>query len=164
MTSSSSPPYPAEYYYPEFINSRPDNPIIPPSKPPPLSESVTVIKNDERSTNQIKKSRKKNLAVNVVTDHGLADVDITTAAKSDFKKNLIRNPAEKNIPKLIVNKNIVKQSVRFPANPITEIKTIPNGHTNKDLSKKPPDQTEKIVENYHRKKEESAAIEVRFNS
>jgi hypothetical protein len=155
MTSTSSPAYPAEYYYPEFINSRPDNPILPPRKPPSLSGSISVARKIE--------SRKKKLSHNVVTDHGLPEIDINKAVNTDPKKNLIRDPTENNIPKLIVNENIVKQ-VRFA--------TIPNGYSNEDLSnksRKSQDQTIKVVENGGWKKQVSidnkltVVDEVRFN-
>jgi hypothetical protein len=128
MTSTTSPGYPADYYYPEFINSRPDDPILPPTKPPPLSGSVSVTRNLE--------NRKRKLASNVVTDQGLPELDINNVINTDPKKSLIRDPTEKNIPKLTVNDNFVKQ-VRFPAIPTSDIKIIPNGHANSDLSNKP---------------------------
>jgi hypothetical protein len=189
MTSTSPPAYPSEYYYPQFLESRPDDPRLSPPAPPPLSKSVTTTTSLKKLT--VRKKKPKNLAIDVVTDHGLPEADITELAKTDPKNSLIRDPAEKNIPKLIVNENIIKKSINSPKIVIKnlndvenlESKNIPNGHTNKDLSnktkpigsiKKQQHQIVKVVEDkqpideYWKKEvliddDGVVAIEVRFN-
>ena len=146
MTSNLPPAYPAEYYYPEFIESRPDDPRRSPPKPLPLPPSVTTPNERKQLPSRGKKTPNKSLALDVVTDHGLPDADITEAAKTDPRKNLIRDPGEKNIPKLIVDGSIIQQAMQYTTIPITtnlddvgtieETKQIPNGHTNEDFSKK----------------------------
>lgn len=136
MTANSSTAYPAEYYYPEFIDNRPDDPL----KPPPTNISLTSsIDNGIGSTTKIpanvvatpkKPLNKKqqspppkttNLAFDIVTNQGLADTDITQSVKTNPKKNLLRDPAERNIPRLIVDNSIIQQAVRTPRVPTTNL-------------------------------------------
>jgi hypothetical protein len=133
MISPSPPVYPAEYYYPEFIDSRQDDPRISPPPPSLLSTAINI--------EQPKKKPKRNLAIDVVTNQGLPDADITAASRTNPKKNLIRDPAEKNIPRLIVDENIIKKTIRTPTYPIAnpydqeyfESNQIPNEYTNGEL-------------------------------
>jgi hypothetical protein len=164
MASNSPHAYPAEYYYPEFIDSRPEDPLKSPQPHFPISTSVdngigSSIKVD--STNEItikkkpinKKQTTTGLALDVVTDHGLPDADITQTIKTDPKKHLVRDPAERNIPRLIVDDSIIKQTVRAPKIVTTNLdddfeqtkksnqinngkKSIANGHVNEDLTNK----------------------------
>ncbi|CAF1021500.1 unnamed protein product [Rotaria sp. Silwood1] len=126
MTSNSSLNYPAEYYYPEFLESRPDDPLKSPSSRLPITTSIdngigsstrvsTYIENkNETKTKKTPINTKQsvtNIAHNVVIDQGLPDVDITRSLKIDPKKNLLRDPAARNIPRLIVDDNVIKQAV-----------------------------------------------------
>ncbi len=106
MISPSPPVYPAEYYYPEFIDSRSDDPRLSPPRPPSLSKSVTSTKSLQQLTNWT-----KNLAINVVTHHVLPAVGINESAKIDPQKSLIRDPIERNIPRLIVNQHIYSSTI-----------------------------------------------------
>jgi hypothetical protein len=174
MSSSPTLAYPAEYYYPEFIENRPDDPRkSPPSHLPftisvdngirPSSKNPTNIEYTHETTDKTKPINKKkpshSLALDVVTDQGLPGTDITQLSQIDPKKNLLRNPVEKNIPKLIVDDNVIKQAVRTPKIITTNLddnwddrtrddrtqsnqinnpqKFIPNGHINGDLQTKP---------------------------
>ncbi|CAF2905133.1 unnamed protein product [Rotaria sp. Silwood2] len=129
MTSNSSLNYPVEYYYPEFLESRSDDPLKSPSSRLPITTSIdngigastqvpiniqhkndTSIKRKPINTNQ----PLTNIAHNIVTDQGLPDVDITRSLKTDPKKNLLRDPAARNIPRLIVDDNVIKQTVIRP--------------------------------------------------
>ena len=129
MTSNSSLTYPAEYYYPEFIDSRPDDPRISPPSRLPLTTSIdngfgsstkvpTTVEHTDETIIKKKPINKKltstNLALNIVTDQGLPDADITQTVRTDPKKNLLRDPAEKNIPRLIVDDSVLKQAIRTP--------------------------------------------------
>lgn len=110
---TSPPTYPSDYYYPEFLNNRSDDPRSSPPKPPTLSTSVLATKTTEQLTNRTNKSSTKNLAIDITTNQGLPDADITESMKTDVKTSLLRNPVERNIPRLIVNDNILKQAVRI---------------------------------------------------
>jgi len=46
----------------------------------------------------------------ITTDQGLPDKDITDALRTDPRKNLIRDPSERNIPKLNFDEKIFQQS------------------------------------------------------
>jgi hypothetical protein len=72
--------------------------------------TTTITKKKPVNTNQPPTS----LALNIVTDQGLADTDITRTVKTDPKKHLVRDPAERNIPRLIVDDNVIKQAIRTP--------------------------------------------------
>ncbi len=138
MTSNSPTAYPAEYYHPEFIENRSvSSHVSYPTSSPPLSTSI-------KATTNSTKQRTKNVAMNIVTNHGLPDSDINESAKTDPKKYLIRDPGERNIPKLIVDENMLKQNMRSPTllsinhehNKNLESKPIPNGHTNENFMKR----------------------------
>jgi len=167
MTSTSAPAYPSEYYYPEFISIRSDDPHLSPPKPPPLSITATT------SSQQLT-DRTKNLATNVVTRHGLPDVDINESGKTDPQKDLIRSPIERNVPRVILNQNIIKQAIRSSASPVTNLdnnqyierKQISNVHINENLSYKNKQQHRivKFVEDEQLINDEGIVeIEVRFN-
>ncbi|CAF0736678.1 unnamed protein product [Rotaria sordida] len=126
MTSNSSLNYPAEYYYPDFLESRLDDPLKPPSSRLPKTTSIdngiglstqVPINIEHKNETKIKKTpintkqSSTNLAHNVAIDQGLPDIDITQSLKIDPKKNLLRDPAARNIPRLIVDDNVIKQAV-----------------------------------------------------
>ena len=162
MASTSPHAYPAEYYYPEFIDSRPEDPIKSPQPHFPISTSIDNgigSSTKVESTNEIpikkkpinKKQTTTGIALDVVTDHGLPATDITQTLKSDPKKSLVRDPAERNIPRLIVDDSIIKQTIRAPKIVTTNLddnfeqtkkstqinsgrKSIANGHINGDLA------------------------------
>jgi hypothetical protein len=104
-----STPYPAEYYYPEFIESRSDDPHRSPPPRPPFTSAITATTNRGQFTE--KKREPANLALNVVTNQGLPDVDITQSTQTDPNKSLIRNPNEKTIPRLVVHDYIILQGI-----------------------------------------------------
>lgn len=143
MTSTFSPAYPADYYYPQFLDNRPAN-VDPVPSPLPLSTAITSRPDGRLSTNR-KKSPPNNIAFDIVTNQGLPEVDINQASKTDPKKNLIRDPAEKNMPKLIVDQTILRQANRAPVIPATNLddvrtidsKSVTNGHTPRNLSSRP---------------------------
>lgn len=132
MTSNDSDlAYPAEYYYPEFLENRPEDPRKSPSNDLPFATAIEnaigssshmpikTTKPTSSGTTPRKKAIDKNrsaptLAADIATDQGLPATDITEATKTDPKKSLVRDPAERNIPKLIVDDKILKQSVRTP--------------------------------------------------
>ncbi|CAF3360407.1 unnamed protein product [Rotaria socialis] len=145
MTSDPSLTYPADYYYPEFIESRPDDPLKSPSPRLQVTTSIdkgigsTVkpSKNADRKTETVTKTTSANrnqsvtnVPFDVVTDHGLPDTGITQALRADPKKNLLRDPAARNIPRLIVDDSVIKQNIRTP-----KIVTT-NGSDNLDQTKK----------------------------
>ena len=133
MISPSPPVYPAEYYYPEFTDNRQDEP----RKSLPARSLLSTTINIE----QPKKKPERNLAVDIVTNHGLAAADITAASRINPRTNLIRDPAEKNIPKLTIDENVLKNTIRTPVYPITNLddqqyfqsNPIPNEYTNREL-------------------------------
>ena len=126
MTSTAPLAYPAEYYYPEFIDSRIDDPRISVPTRFPLKTSVD---NGIGSSTQIpasfqhvdeldvskKPSNKKQglttLRLDVATNQGLPDTDITQAVRTDPKKNLLRDPVERNIPRLIVDDSLFSKNM-----------------------------------------------------
>lgn len=132
MTSNNSDlAYPAEYYYPEFLENRPDDPRKSPSNDLPFTSAIDngigstseipikTTKPSSSATTPRKKAIDKNrqpltLAADITTDQGLPATDITEATRTDPKKSLVRDPAERNIPKLIVDDKIIKQAVRTP--------------------------------------------------
>jgi len=123
MTSNAPLAYPAEYYYPEFIDNRPDDPRKSPPSKVPLTKSIdngvgsTKIPVNTRVTRKKvvkKKHRSTGLVSNISINQGAADKDITQAVKTDPKKSLLRDPAERNIPRLIVDQSVIQQSVRTP--------------------------------------------------
>lgn len=163
MTSNSNLAYPAEYYYPEFIDNRPEDPRKSPPKALQLTESIDngigvtkipITTITPRKIVKNKPSTTKNVPLDIITDQGLPDADITKSVRTDPKKNLLRDPAEKNIPRLIVDSNLIQQTVRTPRRPVTNLdndfngqgynynqlnndnKTLTNGHVNGDLTKK----------------------------
>jgi hypothetical protein len=169
MTSNSPTAYPAEYYYPEFIDSRADDPLnLHPTHVPlttsidnGISSSTKVPTNVDHTNKTIiktkpinKKQTSTGLALDVVTDQGLPDADITQALRTDPKRHLLRDPAAKNMPRLIVDDSVIKQTVRTPRIVTTNLdddniaqttrynqidtgrKSLANGHVNGDLTKK----------------------------
>ena len=163
MTSNAPPSYPAEYYYPEFIDSRLDDPLKSPNRVLPVTASIddgkgastkistTTTTTTTKPTSMQKKSYNKqqpptNIALDIVTDQGLPDTDITKAVITDPKKNLVRDPAERNIPKLIVDDSIIKQAVRTTKIVTTNLDDVNdqtnntaypvNGYANGDLTNK----------------------------
>jgi hypothetical protein len=163
MTSNSSLAYPVEYYYPEFIDNRTDDPRKSPPSTIPLTRSIdngigsTKIPVNTTITRKQplkKKQTSTGVALDIATDQGLPATDITKTVKTDPKKNLLRDPAERNIPRLIVDQNIIQQSSRTPrrfttnldndfaeqklnSNQINNEKNfLVNGHANGDLKNK----------------------------
>ena len=169
MTSTSSLAYPAEYYYPEFIDSRTDDPRVfaPPRQP--LTAAIdngtgsstkipTIVQQVNETDAKKKPSNKKRssitLALDVATNQGLPDADITRAVKTDPKKSLLRDPVERNIPRLIVDDSLFRQTMiattmghnppeseepeepRMATIPTDSRKSVPNGHVNGDLRSK----------------------------
>ncbi|CAF1940898.1 unnamed protein product [Rotaria magnacalcarata] len=129
MTSDPSLTYPSDYYYPEFIESRPDDPLKSPSSrlqittaiDKGIGSTVKPLKNTDRNTETVTKTTSANrnqsltnVPFDVVTDHGLPDTGIIQALKTDPKKNLLRDPAARNIPRLIVDDSVIKQNIRGP--------------------------------------------------
>jgi hypothetical protein len=114
MTSTSPPAYPAEYYYPELTDSRSVDLHV---SPPPLATPVTTTKNLEQT-----KKTKQNLPIDIITGHGLPNANPPgSPLKTDAKHNLLRDPVEKTIPRVIVHENIFKQTSRTPTYPITNL-------------------------------------------
>ena len=134
MTSKLPFAYPADYYYPQFVDNRPIEDSNP--SPPPLSTAITTSTDHHRLVTKRTKSPSNTIGFDVKTNQGLPEVDLTQAAKTDPKKNLIRDPAERNIPKLIVDQSIIRQSTQPPVIPVTnlddiqtiESKPVANGH------------------------------------
>lgn len=135
MTSNPRVAYPAEYYYPEFLENRTDDPRKSPLNPPTIAPASTTASVHEgfesrkqptvvfRETSEIvpRKSIKnqprreaQSLSIDIVTNQGLADTDITKAARIDPKKNLIRDPVDRNIPRLIVDQGLLQKSLKTP--------------------------------------------------
>jgi len=123
MASNSPLAYPVEYYYPEFIDNRTDDPRKSPPSTIPLTRSIdngigsTKIPVNTTITRKQplkKKQTSTDLALDIATDQGLPATDITKTVKTDPKKNLLRDPTERNIPRLIVDQNIIQQSSRTP--------------------------------------------------
>ena len=125
MIDNSSLAYPADYYYPEFIYSRPDEPPT----SPPLHLPLTSVDNGIGSTSRVptavqqvnetrvkqpvaKQQSSTRLAVDVATNQGLPDHGMTETVRTDPKTNLLRDPAERNLAKLIVDDSVIQQSVR----------------------------------------------------
>ena len=137
MTSNSSLAYPAEYYYPEFSdNRRPDDPHQSPRAHLPLTtgmDQISVgasarmpqafkqnIEGADRINRTIRRKGSTTSRTEIVTNQGLPDADITQSVQTDPKKSLLRNPVEKNIPRLIVDDSIFKQTLRTTKYPGTD--------------------------------------------
>lgn len=140
MTANNSDlAYPAEYYYPEFLDNRPEDPRESPSTALPFTSAIDngigqsaqiPIKTTKPSSSTTTTPRKKlidknrsppTLAADITTDQGLPDTDITQAVKTDPKKSLVRDPAERNIPKLIIDDKVIKQAIRTTRGPTTNL-------------------------------------------
>lgn len=122
MTSNPTLDYPAEYYFPEFLESRPDDPLKISKSNLPITKSIdngvgtstkmpASIEKKVRKSPTTKSPPLTTVATNVAIDHGLPDADMTKSLRTDPKKNLLRDPASRNIPRLIVDDNIIKQSM-----------------------------------------------------
>lgn len=122
MTSKLPFAYPSDYYYPEFADNRP---LEDPNPPPPvLSTAITTTTNHHQLMTKRTKSPAGNMGFDVKTNQGLPEVDINQASKVDPKKNLIRDPAERNVPKLIVDHSIIKQSTQPSITPVTNLDDV----------------------------------------
>ncbi|UJR27745.1 hypothetical protein I4U23_009020 [Adineta vaga] len=75
----------------------------------PIPGTVQRI-NETRTRQPVQSSAR--LGGNIVTNQGLPDSDMTQTMRIDPKTNLVRDPAERNIPKLIVDDSVIRQSVR----------------------------------------------------
>jgi hypothetical protein len=120
---------PAENYYPEFIPSRPGDPR--PSSPLQLP-LVTPVGNGISSSTKVftplpqinelpinEQPTSTRLAVNVPTNQGLHDNEMIETTRTDPRKNLLRNPAQTNLPRLIVDDSVIRQTLQTPRiNPI----------------------------------------------
>jgi hypothetical protein len=194
MTTNPALAYPAEYYYPEFIDNRYDDPRKSPPTNLPVTSSIDNGVGSSTTTTKttaptiLKKPVNKkpvvtSLALDIVTNQGLPDTDLTKAVKTDPKKSLLRDPAERNIPRLIVDDSVIKQAVRTPKIVTTNLdysfeqkpysnrnKPIANGHMNGGLTKQQPIQHvehEQPVDDYWKKEvyiddEGAVTIEVSF--
>ena len=144
MTTNSSSGYPAEYYYPEFIDSRSDDPLKLAPSHLSLTTSVdkgtgsttqtsTNIEQTKETTTKTKTTNKKQPSIRVapavVTAQGLPEIDITQSSKTDPKKSLLRDPASRNIPRLIVDDSIIKQKSLAPKITTTNIDNKPDSVT-----------------------------------
>lgn len=156
MATNSSLDYPAEYYYPEFIESRPDDPL---KITKPRVPATTLIEKSVVSSTQVpikvepkndpiiqKKSTTKrepmpSLGLDVATDQGLPDIDITRTLQTDPKKSLLRDPASRNIPRLIVDDNVIKQTGRTPRIKTTNLDNAELEKQKKAAEAKPVPQT-----------------------
>jgi hypothetical protein len=132
MTSVKHPVYPTDYYPPQYIESRLDNPLISPPTHRILSTAVTAASNFEQFTRQTIKSPEDNLSTNGGTNQSRQSV------RTHQQQNLIRNTVGQNIPNLIVNEYAIKQPVRSSTHSVRNIEsdTIPKVHTNGFLPNK----------------------------
>ncbi|CAF0745972.1 unnamed protein product [Adineta ricciae] len=125
MIDNTALAYPADYYYPEFIYSREDAPPTSPGLHLPLSSvdngigsTTATIPGTVQEINEVHTRQQQHynpatpLAGNIMTNQGLPDMDITQTTRTDPRTNLVRDPAERNIPKLIVDDSVIRQSVR----------------------------------------------------
>jgi hypothetical protein len=120
---------PAENYYPEFIYSLPGDPQ--PSFPlqlPLVTSANGVISSSTKVFTPIQQINKApinrqqtpaRLADNVATNQGFSDNEMIETTRTDPKKNLLRNPAQTNLPRLIVDDSVIRQTLQTPrTNPI----------------------------------------------
>ncbi|CAF1520716.1 unnamed protein product [Adineta steineri] len=96
-------------YNPQYLDSRLDNPIIQPSAQRLLSRSVTASSNYEQLTKK-PTTKSDRLLTNINTNQGLPDDDITQKVNNNQEKSVLRDPAGRNIPKLIMNDNLNNQA------------------------------------------------------
>jgi len=115
---------PAENYYPEFIHSRPGDPQ---SSSPLQLPLVTPVHNGIASSTKVftplpqinelpinEQPTSTRLAVNVATNQGLHDNEMIETTRTDPRKNLLRNPAQTNLPRLIVDDSVIRQTLQTP--------------------------------------------------
>jgi len=124
MNDNPTQAYPAEYYPPEFIYSRPDDPRQPTPLQLPLVTSVdngirspTKVSTPFQQINESEINRQQTparIAANVVTNQGLSDTGMIEPTRIDPKKNLLRNPAQKNLPRLFVDDSTIRQTLQTP--------------------------------------------------
>ncbi|CAF4402894.1 unnamed protein product, partial [Adineta steineri] len=96
-------------YNPQYLDSRLDNPIIQPSAQRLLSRSVTASSNYEQLTKK-PTTKSDRLLTNINTNQGLPDDDINQKVNNNQEKSVLRDPAGRNIPKLIMNDNLNNQA------------------------------------------------------
>ena len=111
--------YPVAYYYPEFIESRPDDPRVSAPSRPPLATSVTASKKFEHLAHERRQSTK--LAIDVSTAQGLVDVDLTQSAQTAPRKSLDHDRAEKAAQNSIADRTIPQKAVHKPPIPVTNL-------------------------------------------
>jgi hypothetical protein len=120
-----------------------------------LSTKVPITTITTTKTKPVNKDQSSRLALDIATNQGLPSTDITEIVKTDPKKNLVRDPVERNIPRLIVDNSVIKQAVRTPRIITTNLDNIneqtlysnkinnasislSNGYVNGDLTKPTP--------------------------
>jgi hypothetical protein len=109
---------------------------IPPTKSPPPPTPISAAKPRKLLTNDVNTSVRKELSIGVATKHGLPGVDIAELSKTDPQKSLIRDPAERNLPRLIVNEDVIKQTIYAPTNLDNNQNIETKQNSNEDLSNK----------------------------
>ncbi|CAF0943022.1 unnamed protein product [Didymodactylos carnosus] len=74
-------------------------------------------------TTTIKHHNAANLSksVDIATDHGLADKDILRSVRVDQRSNLLRNPVEKNMPRVTVDSSLFKDLIEANKPQVEEI-------------------------------------------
>lgn len=112
--------YPVEYYYPEFIESRTDDPRISTPPRPPLTNGVSTSRNfDPLITSR--KDRASQLGTDIAAKQGRVDDDITQTIKTDMRTSLLRDPAEKSTAKVNINRDTFPEARVKPTIPVTNL-------------------------------------------
>jgi hypothetical protein len=123
MNDNPTTAYPAEYYPPDFIYSRPDDPRQTPFQLPLVTSvdngigSSAKVSTPFQQINQSEINRQQTssrLSVNVTTNQGLSDTGMIEKARTDPKKNLVRDPAQRNLPRLFVDDSVIRQTLQTP--------------------------------------------------
>ena len=112
--------YPVEYYYPDFIESRPDDPRISPPPRPPLTTGVST-RRDLDPITSYRKDRSNQLGTDIATKQGRVDDDITETIKTDVKSSLMRDPTEKSNAKVKINRSTIQDAREKPTIPVTNL-------------------------------------------
>lgn len=118
---------------PQYINSRPDNPVLLPLTQPSFAKAVTASSNYDRFA----RPPTTPIGSNVISDRGIPENGLTESVIFDREKSFNRDPAQKNIARLVVNEDALRNQSTRPPPPRTTT-TRPKNSTNPPVNTTPP--------------------------
>ena len=136
--------YPVEYYYPDFIESRPDDPRVSPPPRPPLTAGVSTSR-DADPIGSYRTNRSSQLGTDIAAKQGRVDDDITQTIKTDVRSSLMRDPAEKSNAKVTINRQTIQEARQKPTIPVTnldddesDLPSMPSYPPSRQINRPPP--------------------------